>query len=319
MRRRRPAVQRYHDRVAPRYDATYDDAYWAWHDALTWDHLKPHLPEDLRAPVVDLGCGTGKWAAKIARSGFSVTCVDISVAMLEQARQKLHPQISPIDADESTALSTPAATDLPLPPGSEPRRISERSAGAPPVLPLPSGERVGVRGTATKFVQADLMDLSALPAQHFALAVAFGEPLGSTASPATALKQIRRILAPQGKLVATFDNLLNALDFYVQQGDPRGLEEFLRSGVTHWLTRDRGEQFPIHTWTPDRLRKLLETAGFEVVDMIGKTVLPMRHYRELLEDPKARRAWMKIEKSLWRDPPAIGRAAHLQVVARPTP
>jgi SAM-dependent methyltransferase len=161
------------------------------------------------------------------------------------------------------------------------------------------------------------MDLSALPEQHFALVVAFGEPIGSTSSPATALRQIRRILTPAGKLVATFDNTLNALDFYLQQGDPGGLEEFLRSGVTHWLTRDRGEQFPIHTWTPAGLVKLLHTSGFEVLDLIGKTVLPMRHYRALLADPEARRAWARLEKSLRRDPAAVARAAHLQIVARP--
>jgi len=282
-RRRRPAVERYHDRVAGRYDSSYDDEYWAWHDTLTWDHLKPHLPTDLRAPVADLGCGTGKWAAKIARSGYSVTCVDVSTAMLEQARQKLDPQ----------AAEQEATVDL----GQLSRETSAR--------PRPS------------FVRADLCDLSMLPADHFALAVAFGEPIGCTSSPPAALKQIRRILRPDGTLVATFDNQLNAIDFYLQQGDPRSLTEFLHTGLTHWLTRDRSEQFPIHTYSPSRLAKLLESCGFAIVDLIGKTVLPMRHYRALLAEPEQRRALARIEKSLWRDPAALGRAAHLQVVARP--
>ncbi len=40
------ASRRYHDRVARRYDAIYDDPYWAFHDELTWRHIKPHLPRD---------------------------------------------------------------------------------------------------------------------------------------------------------------------------------------------------------------------------------------------------------------------------------
>ena len=265
-RHSKPAVQRYHDRVATRYDASYDDAYWQWHDTLTWDHLKPFLPHEARAPVLDLGCGTGKWAARLLQAGCMVTCVDISGAMVGQAREKL------------TAL--PGGT--------------ERAA----------------------FVQADLADLSVLPGDHFRLALALGEPIGCTAAPARAAKEIRTRLAPGGMLIASFDNRLAAIDYYLEQGDPHALETFLTTGKTHWLTRDRAEQFDVHTYTPAQLRRLLEGVGLEVVELVGKTVLPMRHYRALLAAPEQRRHWAKIEKSLWRDEAAIGRAAHLQVVAR---
>ena len=264
-RQGKPAVRRYHDRVASRYDASYEDAYWQWHDALTWDHIKPHLPTETRAAVLDLGCGTGQWAARLARSGFTVTAVDISGQMVERARKKLED--------------------------------------------LPGSERAS-------FVRADLVDLSELPAEHFRLALAMGDPIGCTTAPARAMKEIRKRMVSGGVLVATFDNRLSALDYYLQQGDARVLEEFLRTGKTRWLTRDRDEQFEIFTYTPTQVRKLVETAGFELVDLIGKTVLPMRHHRELLDTPPRRRHWAKLEKSLWRDPAAIGRASHLQVVAR---
>lgn len=258
-------MQRYHDRVAGRYDDSYTDAFWQWHDALTWDYLKPHLPRDANASVIDLGCGTGKWIAKIARSGYRVVGVDISGKMIERARKKV-------------------------------------------------GESAG--GAEASFLQADLMDLSPLPAAAFALATAMGDPIGCTASPAATLKQIRRILTENGVLVATFDNRHSALDFYLQQGDPDQMARFLRDGRTHWLTRDVDERFPIHTYSPDGVRRLLEEGGFEVIEMIGKTVLPMRHYRHLLEAPAAARRWARIEKSLARSADAIGRASHIQVSAR---
>jgi len=55
------------------------------------------------------------------------------------------------------------------------------------------------------------------------------------------------------------------------------------------------------------------------VDMIGKTVLPLRDKQELLAEPSVRRKLAAIEKRLWRDPAAIGRCSHLQVVARKRP
>ena len=264
-RQRKPAVQRYHDRVASRYDASYDDAYWQWHDALTWDHIKPHLPSAARAPVLDLGCGTGKWTARLVQAGYTVTGVDISGAMIARARRKL-----------------------------------EAMAGADRVT----------------FLQADLIDLAELPTDHFRMALALGDPLGCTAAPARALKEIRKRLVGRGVLIATFDNRLSALDYYLQQGDPSELEAFLRLGKTHWLTREREEQFEIHTYTPAQLRKLVASVGFEITDLIGKTVLPMRHHRELLDTPQRRRRWARIEKSLCREEAAIGRASHLQVVAQ---
>ena len=134
-----------------------------------------------------------------------------------------------------------------------------------------------------------------------------------------AMKEIRRVLVDGGVLVATLDNKLSAIEFYLEQGDPRELSKFLRDGRTHWLTKDAAEQFEITTFAPDELRRLVEAGGFEVLDMVGKTVLPMRHYRQLLADSESRRAWAKVEKSLCRDSAAIGRTSHLQVACRAVP
>lgn len=264
--RNKTAVQRYHDRVASRYDQSYDDAYWQWHDALTWDHLKHYLPADTNAPVLDLGCGTGKWSAKLIKSGYNVTCVDISHSMLERTRRRI--------------------------------------------------ERMGSLDRA-HIHQADLMDLAELPKSEFALALALGDPIGCTEKPGRALKEIRRRLLPDGVLVATFDNRLAAIEFHLQSSDAKTLAEFLRHGRTHWLTKDPEERFPIYTYTPSQLVALLERAGFDVLDMIGKTVLPLRHYRAHLTEPTQRRAMARIERSLCRDSAAMGRASHLQIVARP--
>ena len=264
-RKPRSAAQRYHDRVAGRYDGIYDDAYWAWHDRLTWEHLRAHLPRNLSAKTLDLGCGTGKWGPKLLEAGYAVTFVDLSAEMLDQVRAKI--------------------------------------AGA-------SFER------RAAFVHADLMNLADLPDAGFAFAAAMGEPIGCAESPSAALAQIHRKLAPDGMLVATFDNRLACVDHYLARGDADAAAELLRTGRTRWLTRDAEEQFIVHTYTPTQLRLLLERAGFAYVDLIGKTVLPMRAHRELLADPQAARHWAELEKGLHRIEAALGRCAHLQVAAR---
>jgi len=263
--RKRKSVAAYHDRVAHRYDDVYDDLFWRWHDALTWDYLKPFLPRDQSGTVIDLGCGTGKWGLRIARSGYSVTCVDISTKMLDTV---------------------------------------ERKAGE-----LGLEDRVNC-------VHADLMDLKTLPDAGFELAVAFGEPLSSTERPLKALGEIHKIIKSDGLLVATIDNRLNSLDFFLENSDIDGLARFIKDGRTHWLTKDEDERFELQTFSPEQTKSLLQKTGFELVELLGKTVLPMRKFRELLEDRARFQQLLTIEKKLSRKPDAIGRAPHTQFVAR---
>src|SRR5207237_7623269 len=49
----------------------------------------PHLARGANAACADLGCGTGKWGLRLLKSGYSVTFVDHSAAMIEQVREKL--------------------------------------------------------------------------------------------------------------------------------------------------------------------------------------------------------------------------------------
>lgn len=264
-RHKRNANQKYHDRIAGKYEQIYDDQYWQWHDALTWDHIKRFLPSNLATPVVDLGCGSGKWGRKLLKSGFHVTFVDLSARMVDEAR----------------------------------KQVAE-TGGA----------------EKAEFLQSDLMDLAALPANQFGFAVALGEPLCSTAEPAKAMREIVRTLAPGGILIASFDNRIACIDYYLEKGEPAELDNFIRTGRTRWLTREETERFELQTFTPEQLRKMFAGAGLEVLDMIGKTVLPMRRFRELLEDPENRRRWARIEKDLASDPANFGRCPHLQVAGR---
>ncbi len=107
--------RRYHDRVASRYDSIYEDAYWEFHDRVTWNHLKPFLPKDLTAPVMDLGCGTGKWGLKLLKAGYATTFSDLSNNMLMEVHKKLEAWSEQPDLASKAARATVQqadATDL---------------------------------------------------------------------------------------------------------------------------------------------------------------------------------------------------------------
>ncbi|HEX8911553.1 MAG TPA: hypothetical protein VF796_04265, partial [Humisphaera sp.] len=126
-----------------------------------------------------------------------------------------------------------------------------------------------------------------------------------------------RTTKPGGVVIATADNKLAALDHYIERGNLDALEQFVRSGRTNWLTAKDEERFELTTFTPATLRKLFERAGFEVVEIAGKTILPVRQNKYLLEQHEdAVRRLLALEEELARDPAAAGRAGHLQIVAR---
>lgn len=111
MARNRDANRRYHDRVAARYDDIYDDAYWEFHDRITWLHLKHFLPREPAGAVMDLGTGTGKWGLRLLKAGYSTTFVDLSEKMLEEVRKKLEVWRAQPDMASKVARATVQQAD----------------------------------------------------------------------------------------------------------------------------------------------------------------------------------------------------------------
>jgi SAM-dependent methyltransferase len=180
-----------------------------------------------------------------------------------------------------------------------------------------AGELPGGALERATFVQADIADLAPLADGTFALAVAQGDPISHAGERAhDALRACARVLAPGGVLVASVDNAWAAIEHFLRGGEVDALGRFLRTGRTEWLARDRQERFGVHMFTPAELRRALSLAGLEVLDLYGKTVLPLRSHEELLDDKHTRLALLELEQRLCREEALLGRAAHLQVAAR---
>ena len=180
-------------------------------------------------------------------------------------------------------------------------------------------EALGPKAKRATFLVGDIVDLPDVPSETMSLVVAMGDPLSICSDPQRAANEMFRMSKPGGVVIATADNKLAALDHYVDRGNLDALEEFVRGGRTRWLTPDEREQFELTTFTPATLRRLFERAGFEVVEVAGKSIIPVRQNKHLLTYPDAVARLVKLEQDLASDGAAAARAGHLQVVARRPP
>jgi len=177
-------------------------------------------------------------------------------------------------------------------------------------------ETMGSRAKRATLAVADIIEMPEVPSDAFALVLAMGDPLSICSDPQRACNEMARITRATGIVIATADNKFAAIEHYVERGNLDALEEFVRSSRTHWLTADEQERFELNTFTPASLTKLFERSGFEVVHVSGKTIVPVRTNKKLLEDPNAIERLLRLESDLAKDPSAAARAGHLQIVAR---
>ena len=172
------------------------------------------------------------------------------------------------------------------------------------------------RAKKATLLVADIVEMPEAPSEAFGLVTAMGDPLSICSDPARAAREMHRITAPGGVVIATADNKLAALDHYVERGNLDALEAFVQTGRTNWLTADERERFELTTFTPATLRKLFERSGFEVLAVDGKTLIPVRDNKRLLEQPDAVERLLRLAAELAKDPAAAARAGHLQIIAR---
>ena len=84
------------------------NAFIDWSQRLAVTRLLDAAPRKTGA-ATDIGCGTGRWAAELARRGYSTAGFDVSPAMVERAR----------DLNPGVDFDVAPATALPLGPGTQ--------------------------------------------------------------------------------------------------------------------------------------------------------------------------------------------------------
>jgi len=171
-----------------------------------------------------------------------------------------------------------------------------------------------------ELIHASVDDLRDLPAERYDCIVGQGDPLGCAEHPKRALKGLTRLLKPGGVMIQSVDNRDAGYDHFLEKADIEGLERFVKDGRTEWLTDRPEERFPVSMFTPDGLTRLFERNGYEILSLIGKTVLPVRLLDRRDPNPLADRAsferLLRVEEKLHARPTALARAAHLEIAAK---
>ena len=81
-------MKRLYDRTADSYDLWYTTSKGRIVDRIERENLYAYLKPQKGLKLLDVGCGTGQYSLDLARKGLDVVGVDISQAMLGQAREK---------------------------------------------------------------------------------------------------------------------------------------------------------------------------------------------------------------------------------------
>lgn len=159
-------------------------------------------------------------------------------------------------------------------------------------------------------------DMAELGRDRWDFIIGQGDPLNCAQKPERAFKGMVKTLRPGGVVAMSVDNALAGIFHYFKSGDIDELAKFVKTGRTSWITDDESEQYPIKMFSPKEIRSLCEARGLELLSLIGKTVLPLRRFRELLADPEKRVKLTRLEESLNSDEAMFGSAAHLEFIAR---
>jgi SAM-dependent methyltransferase len=76
-----------YDLLAPHYEEHFAVPHRAAYDDLAWERTLALLP-DPPGPIVDAGCGVGRWARRLLTRGYAVTGVEQSPGMIAELRRR---------------------------------------------------------------------------------------------------------------------------------------------------------------------------------------------------------------------------------------
>ncbi len=172
------------------------------------------------------------------------------------------------------------------------------------------------RGLESRFEQTGMEEMGALQDQSMDFATGQGDPLSFCTDPLRALRELHRVLKPDGTAVLSVDNRIAGVKSLLGEASPDAALELLRTGRTEWRADRQGERFGMKMFDPDELQALLQKAGFEVLSLIGKTCLLHRQNEAWLDDGRLRAALVQAEESVHGRPHWLGLCSHLQVAAR---
>jgi SAM-dependent methyltransferase len=85
-----PSSQQLYTALAHRYREHFESPHRRAYDAMAWDRVRHFLPG--RGPIVDVGCGVGRWVERLLALGYEVIGIEPAPGMIAELRRADHGQ-----------------------------------------------------------------------------------------------------------------------------------------------------------------------------------------------------------------------------------
>ena len=82
--------QQFYTALAQRYREHFESPHRRAYDAMAWDQVRHFLPD--RGPIVDVGCGVGRWVEPLLALGYEVIGIEPAPGMIAELRRADHGQ-----------------------------------------------------------------------------------------------------------------------------------------------------------------------------------------------------------------------------------
>jgi SAM-dependent methyltransferase len=103
--------------LAPAYREHFEVPHRRAYDVLAWEHVRRMLPA--RGPVIDAGCGVGRWVTRLLGLGYEVIGIEQAPGMIDQVRRAGYgPGFTLIEGSMETAELPEASAGMVLALGS---------------------------------------------------------------------------------------------------------------------------------------------------------------------------------------------------------
>jgi SAM-dependent methyltransferase len=100
--------QQLYTALAPRYREHFESPHRRAYDAMAWDQVRAFLPD--RGPIVDVGCGVGRWAEPLLALGYEVIGIEPAPGMIAELRRADHGQAFQLIGEPMETVQLPDAS-----------------------------------------------------------------------------------------------------------------------------------------------------------------------------------------------------------------
>jgi len=164
----------------------------------------------------------------------------------------------------------------------------------------------------------DIRDMRGIADSSFDFILCQGDPLSYIPDPAKATAECFRVAKPGAFFLPSVDCRFPGVIRLVSLAEWNRAAEVLETGTSQ-MVYPTGS-FPVHGFTPHEFIELLEAAGWEVGQLIGKTILgallPAETLKQFVNDPHTFHLLLQMEKELGAEPSLIGMAGHVEAVCQ---